>query len=129
MVFGQLCMSYGQKEMVRTTQQILGDFQHKTEQHSRVIFFTEIQKSNDSEYKQDSLCTMLPALGRHLWQVGAQYSIINVALEECIENAEQDSSMFLLHQRDDVSLLTRIPMKTVYSIISCICIFTSFVLI
>lgn len=109
-------MSYGQKEMARTAQQILGDFQRKTEQHSRVIFFTEIQKSNDSEYKQDSLCTMLSALGRHLWQVGVQFSIIRVELEECIENTEQDSSMLLLHQRDDVSLLTQIQTKTVYSI-------------
>ena len=71
-------MSYGQKEMARTAQQILGDFQRKTEQHSRVIFFTEIQKSNDSEYKQDSLCTMLSALGRHLWQVGAQFTVTSV---------------------------------------------------
>jgi len=41
---------------------------------------------------------MLAALGRHLWQVGAQFSIIRVELEKCIENTEQDSSMLLLHK-------------------------------
>ena len=45
---------------------------HKLEEQ----FFTEVRKFDGSEYKLDSLCTMLAALDRHLQQAGANFSTI-----------------------------------------------------
>ena len=39
-------------------------------------FFAKVRKSNSSEYKPDSLRTILAALDRHLRQAGAKLSII-----------------------------------------------------